>query len=143
MTRMLAVLPGALGVSYRRNLDALRARGVLVIVGESPSAAASLAQVCRPDVVVVGLSMPGMEGLEMVVLLRQQHGETVPIEVLPDPDDPLDPLVCTCGPAGGRFTIDHYPSDQIWIRIAELCGLEVAIAAQRWADQPSDSRSPG
>jgi CheY-like chemotaxis protein len=136
MKRLLAVLPGSLGLRCRGHLDALRCRGVLVMAGESPSAAISLAQVCRPDIVVAGLSMPGMEGLEMVVLLQKQHELTMPIVVLPDVDDPLDPLVCTCEPRTGRFNIEHYPADQIWIRIAELCGLEVETAAQGWSDTP-------
>jgi DNA-binding NarL/FixJ family response regulator len=113
-------------------LAVLQARGVRVIAEKSPSAAVSLAEVCRPDLVVVGLSMPGMDGLEMVTLLYRGGSPKASVVVLPEPGEGLDPLVCTNNRATGRYSIDHYPSDQIWMRVAELCGLRPEGAPARY-----------
>ena len=134
MTMVLAVLSGLLEHRYRRHLAVLEAHGVRVAVEESPAWAVAWAEVCQPDLVVVARVMPGMAGLELASLLCDRDGPSAPIVILPEPGDQCDPSVCTHDRATGRNAIEFYPSNQIWIRIAELCGLRRARAPARSDD---------
>jgi hypothetical protein len=121
MTTVLTILPGPLGQHYQRQLSVLEARGVRVIAEESAAAVVSVAGVGRPDVVVIGRSVPGMDAIEMAGVLCRQHGPKPAVVILPDPGERLDPLICT--PSTGFFSVHYCPLDEIWMRITQLCGL--------------------
>ncbi|HEY3355210.1 MAG TPA: hypothetical protein VGQ83_18300, partial [Polyangia bacterium] len=123
MTSVLCVLPPALLAHCAPELGWLEARGVQLVREPSPANAVTAAGVRRPQVIVVGLSMAEMEGLELVALIQQQHPDLgAPMVVLPDPGDPIDPLVCARDPATGCYGIEHFAREHIWARIAQLCG---------------------
>jgi outer membrane protein OmpA-like peptidoglycan-associated protein/CheY-like chemotaxis protein len=140
LSTMLCVLPGKLGQFYAREVATLEARGVGVLREESPSVALSMVGAQRPQLVVTGLSMAEMEGLEFLAQVQQYHGDVdAALVVLPDPGDAIDPLVCLRDKITGRYSVDHYAGAQIWQRIAELCGVaDGAPAAQPLA--PVDQR---
>ncbi|MBI5479700.1 MAG: OmpA family protein [Deltaproteobacteria bacterium] len=124
MSTILCVLPGRLGQYYGDEIERLRAGGVLVVREDSPMVALSAVGTYRPRLVVAGLSMPEMEGLEFVALVQAQHAEIgAALVVLPNPGDAIDPLVCTFDRSTGRYAVDHYAGAQIWDRVAELCGV--------------------
>jgi outer membrane protein OmpA-like peptidoglycan-associated protein len=152
---VLCVLPPPLASRYRAELDRLVAAGAQVVVEPSPAIAVTAAGVRRPGVIIMGLSMPEMEGLELCALLQQQHPDLpAPMVVLPDPGDPLDPLVCVRDGATGGYGIEHYAREDIWDHIAQLCGLtatgpaaipvqDVVEPTERVAAGPPPAPPPG
>jgi len=129
MATVLTLLPEPAGRHYQRHLSVLEARGVRVIAEETVSAVVSVAGVCRPDVVVIGQSVPRMDALAIVDRLGEQRGPKPAVVVLPDPGERLDALVCT--PSTGFFSVDYCPFDEIWMRVAQLCGLQPGGAPAR------------
>jgi len=81
--------------------DALQAAGVIVIAEASNGReAVELARHYRPDVVLMDIIMPGIDGLQATRLLAQQVPETAVLVLTASGDEDTGMLALRCGAAG-------------------------------------------
>ncbi len=93
--------------SYREELAELDRPGVEFLFEDSPEQAIDLVGQCNPDVVLVGMTVGMMDGLEVLALLMQKHQDFAgKIVVLPDKGDPFPPMLQYRDPVSGKSTTE-------------------------------------
>jgi CheY-like chemotaxis protein len=101
--------------------DYLLGQGYVVKFAATGAEALPLLQKYTPDVLIMDLSMPGVNGVEMLRRLRDSHPEGFPFGVIIQTGSAGDAL-CDQARALGKFDILHKPLD--------LKQLDVAIKLQ-------------
>jgi DNA-binding NarL/FixJ family response regulator len=94
--------------------------------------ATRLAESLRPDVVVMDIGMPGMDGIEATRQIKRRFPETV-VMILTASDRPVDVERATEAGAAGYLTKDSASSDLI-TAVVEIA----ALATFAGPDQPND-----
>jgi outer membrane protein OmpA-like peptidoglycan-associated protein len=106
--RILFVLSEDQTQEFATEFDGLRRPGLEFVFEPSPEKALESLAVVRPVLVVVGMTLETMEGLEFLARLMKQHpsfGEKV--VVLPSKDDPFPAMIHSRDPATGRSTTEE------------------------------------
>jgi len=84
--------------------DLLRAKGYAVVSAEDGAAGLAAAQREKPNVIILDVMMPGMDGFEVCHALKQDVATTgIPVIILTASDDPH--LTKKAFKAGAAFTL--------------------------------------
>lgn len=104
---VLCVLEEAQRLAYEPELSKLGELGVGLSYEDSPERAFELIDRARPDLVVVGMNVGMMEGLEfLAALMGRPGGYQGRVLMLPDKGDPFLPQLHQRDPATGKSTTE-------------------------------------
>ena len=116
---------------YLASLAALRCRNV--VTAEDGEAGLALAQRELPNLILLDMKMPGMNGLELLDLLQQQTQTTdIPVLILTGSHfDPKTRLLFEKAPNVKAFLAKTSPGKQVLEEIDRLLGKPALGPAQR------------
>jgi DNA-binding NarL/FixJ family response regulator len=99
-------------------------RAGLTVVGEAEDGAQALTQAAahHPDVVLMDLRMPRMDGIQATRILRRQQPDTPVVLWTGDDDAQLDRAVCTSGAQGGISK--HIGTVELVATLREACAAQ-------------------
>jgi DNA-binding NarL/FixJ family response regulator len=114
-------------------------RAGLTVVGEAEDGAQALAQAAahHPDVVLMDLRMPRMDGVQATRILRRQQPDTPVVLWTGDDDTQLDRAVCTSGAQVG--IPKHIGTVELVATLREACAAQ--DEARPFAGGRPDSRA--
>jgi outer membrane protein OmpA-like peptidoglycan-associated protein/CheY-like chemotaxis protein len=115
---VLCVLSEAQKQALALDLDRYRSSGVEVVFQESPERALEQVGELKPPLVLVGMSLEGMEGLEFLALLMRRHADFPgKVVVLPDEGDPFPPMAQYRNASTGKSVTEETTLAQVlsWI----------------------------
>jgi outer membrane protein OmpA-like peptidoglycan-associated protein len=114
---VLCVLSEAQKQALSQDLDRFRPSGVLVFQ-DSPELALEQVGVLKPSLVLVGMSLDAMEGLEFLALLMRRHPDfSGKVVVVPDEGDPFPPIAQYRNASTGKSVTEETTLAQVvsWI----------------------------
>ncbi len=114
---------------FREGLEGLlKRRGVEVIACSNASEGVSVVGKQRPDVVMVDLRMPEMDGVEVLKKLKIENGD-IPVLILTTSDDAKDLKECLQYEASGYLLKDMDPDDLV-AALTKVIRGELVVAAE-------------
>jgi CheY-like chemotaxis protein len=103
------------------DLDRLRRPGIELLFADSPAAALDQIGRLRPRLVLVGMTLDEMEGLEFLARLFKRHADFQGrVVVLPDAGDPFPPMAQFRDASTGKSVTEETSLDQITSFIESL-----------------------
>lgn len=114
---------------FRQGLEGLlRRRGVEVVSCSSGSRGIESVSIEKPDVVMVDLRMPDMDGVQTLKILRENHAE-LPILILTTSDEASDLRDCLHHHANGYLLKDMEP-DELVAALRKVIAGEIVVAPE-------------
>jgi two-component system nitrate/nitrite response regulator NarL len=114
---------------FREGLGGLlKRRGVEVSACSSASQGIERASQIKPDVVIVDLRMPGIDGVQALQAIKQQNNE-MPVLILTTSDDARDLKDCLQHEASGYLLKDMDPDDFV-IALNKVVDGELVVAPE-------------
>jgi hypothetical protein len=127
---VLVVLSSEQREAYAAELERLSLPGIDLRFEESPDAGIDIAKTSVPALVIVGMTVGMIEGLEFLALLmRARPDYPGKVVVLPDKGDPFSPVLQARDPATGKSTtetIDFGGVESLIISMLEARSRSVA-----------------
>ncbi len=118
---VLSVLSEEQQAEFKAEFESMVNAGVEFIFESDPDQALEMAGGVRPLVVIVGMDLGPMEGLELLALFSQKNPTSeTPIAVLPNKEDPFPPVIHRRENASGRSLTEETTFDQLWSMIIEV-----------------------
>jgi outer membrane protein OmpA-like peptidoglycan-associated protein len=135
---ILCVLSDEQRAAYEEEFSALRGPGLEFLFKDDPEEALEQIPAIAPHVVVVGMEVGPMEGLEFLYNIRRMHADFErPVVVLPDKGDPFPPVIHTHDRATGRSNAEQVDLAAIVALIEKQAAEPAAADAAAQAPQPA------
>jgi len=136
--RVLCVLSQEQWREYQQDFERMRLPGLDFVLQSSPERALDQVAVVKPSLVIVGMTIGVMEGLEfLALLLRRYKGFDQNVVVLPNKGDPFPPMLQRRDPKTGRSTTEEIDEAAIAALLGSLAPLPSSMAAR---ELPSEMR---
>jgi len=117
---VLCVLSDEQRSEYRDELTGLEQRGLSLVHMDDPDEALERAAALDPQLVIAGMELGPMEGLEFLAFFMKRYPEFErTVVVLPRKDDPFPPMAHTRNPSTGRSAADEVSIDRLGDLIPE------------------------
>jgi outer membrane protein OmpA-like peptidoglycan-associated protein len=130
--RVLCVLSQEQWSEYQQDLDRMRQPGLEFVFQSSPDKALDQVGVVKPSLVIVGMTIGVMEGLEFLALLLRRYKDfDQNVIVLPNKGDPFPPMLQRRDPATGRSITEEVDAPAITALISSLAPLPSSMAARQ------------
>jgi outer membrane protein OmpA-like peptidoglycan-associated protein len=121
---------------YEDDFASLRGANADITLESSPELALSMVEALNPSLVIVGMEIEDMEGIEFIALLMNRCKDfNRPLVILPDKDDGLPPIIHSRGAGSRSSTVDAVDFDVIAELLAQPVP-EVAKPAEPVVPQP-------
>jgi outer membrane protein OmpA-like peptidoglycan-associated protein/CheY-like chemotaxis protein len=127
-SEVLVVLSSEQCEARSLELARLERPGIELVFEQSPETALDLVEEIRPALVLVGMTVGGMEGLEFLALLLKRLPEfDGNVVVLPDKDDPFSPMLQARDPVTKKSTTQGI----------DLAGIESLVESLSLREPPA------
>ncbi|MDH5672168.1 MAG: OmpA family protein [Myxococcales bacterium] len=114
--KVICVMLDEQAESYASELEELK--GVELLMQDSPEEALDQVAELQPHLVLAGMDLGSMEGIEFLALLMRRYpATTVKVVVLPEKDDPFPAMLQYRDAATGRSVTE----ETSWPAVRELC----------------------
>jgi len=139
---VLCVLSSEQKQAYQAEFERLQRPGLDFVFRESPQEALDQIPEVRPVLVVVGMDVGMMDGLEFVARLFSRYGDFhQKVIVLPDKGDPFSPVVQCRDPATRRSTTESIDFPAIEALVDQHCPRRAVPAETHPAAKPASMAS--
>jgi outer membrane protein OmpA-like peptidoglycan-associated protein/CheY-like chemotaxis protein len=140
---VVCVLSEAQRLGLGQQLERLRQPEVKLVFQDSPQLALDQIGELRPPLVLVGMSLDEMEGLEFLALLMRRHADfSGKVIVIPDEGDPFPPMAQYRDVASGKSVTQETTIAQVLSWIEALAPAPATAAAPSATPAPAAQPAP-